>query len=60
MNMLSIVYLYVDDLIFTRNNSKIFEDFNQAMIKKFEMTCIGLITYQLEIEVKRKRQNLYE
>jgi hypothetical protein len=37
-----IVYLYVDDLIFTGNNPKIFEDFKPAMTKEFKMMYIGL------------------
>jgi hypothetical protein len=45
-------YLYVDDLIFTGNNPKIFWDFKQAMIKEFEMMNIGLISYYLRIEIK--------
>ena len=32
-------------LIFTENNTKMLGDFKQAMIKEFEMTNIGLITY---------------
>jgi hypothetical protein len=42
----------MDDMIFTGNNPKIFGDFKQAMIKKFEMTNIGLMTYYLGIEIK--------
>jgi len=47
-----IVCLYMDDMIFTRNNPKIFGDFKQEMIKEFEMTDIGLMTYYLGIEIK--------
>jgi hypothetical protein len=47
-----IVCLYVDDLIFTKNNPKIFKDFKQVMIKEFEMTDISLMTYYLGIEIK--------
>jgi hypothetical protein len=35
----------VDDLIFTGNNPKMFEDFKQAMIKEFEITDIGFMSY---------------
>jgi hypothetical protein len=45
--------MYVDDLIFTENNSKIVGDFKQAMIKKFEMMNISLMSYYLEIEIKQ-------
>jgi len=47
-----IVCLYMDDMIFIGNNPKIFGDFKQAMIKEFEMTNIGLMTYYLWIEIK--------
>jgi hypothetical protein len=43
----------VDDLIFTKNNPKMFEDFKQAMITEFEMTNIGLMSYYLGIEIKQ-------
>ena len=42
-----IVYLYVDDSIFTSSNPKIFRDFKQAMLKEFEMKNIVLMTYYL-------------
>jgi hypothetical protein len=48
-----LVCLYVDDLIFTGNNSSMFEDFKKAMTQKFEMTDIGLMSYYLGIEVKQ-------
>jgi hypothetical protein len=48
-----IVCLCVDDLIFIRNNLKIFEDFKQAMTKEFKMMNIGLMPYYLRIEIKQ-------
>jgi hypothetical protein len=48
-----IVCLYVDDLIFTGNNLKMFGDFKQAMVKEFEMTDNGHMTYYLGIEIKQ-------
>lgn len=53
-----IIYLYMDDLIFTRNNPKIFGDFKQSMIKEFKMTNIGLMTYYLGIKVKQKKDGI--
>jgi hypothetical protein len=47
-----IVCLYVNDLIFTGNNSKMFGDLKQAMIKEFEMMNIDLMSYYLGIEIK--------
>jgi hypothetical protein len=48
------VCLYMDDLIFTRNNSKMFGDFKQVMIKEFKMKDICLIFYYLGIEIKKE------
>jgi hypothetical protein len=48
-----IISLYGDDLIFTENNPKIYEDFKQAMIKEFEITNICLMIYYLGIEIKQ-------
>jgi len=44
-----IVYLYVDNMIFT-GDFKI-EEFKEAMMKEFEMTDLGLTKYFLRIEV---------
>ena len=54
-----IVYLYVDDLIFTRNNPKMLRDFKQAMIQKFEITNIGMMTYYLGIEIKQGEDKIF-
>ena len=54
-----IVCLYMDDLIFTGNNPKMFRDFKQAMIKEFEMTNIGLISYYLGIEIKQGKDEIF-
>ena len=48
-----LVCLYVDDLIFTGNNPRLFEDFKKAMTREFEMTDVGLMSYYLGIEVKQ-------
>ena len=54
-----IVCLYMDNLIFTRNNPKMFGDFKQAMIKEFEMMDIGLISYYLGIEIKQGEDRIF-
>ena len=46
-----IVCLYVDDLIYTRNDQVIFDDFKQSMMAEFEMTDLGMMHYFLRIEV---------
>lgn len=54
-----IVYLYVDDLIFTRSNPLIFVEFKEAMTKEFEMTDIGLMAYYLGIEVNQREDKIF-
>ena len=54
-----IVCIYVDDLIFTRSNPSMFEEFKKAIIKEFEMTDIGLMSYYLGIEVKQKKDGIF-
>ena len=36
-----IVYLYVNDLIFTGNNPNMFHAFSKSMVKEFRMTNVG-------------------
>lgn len=48
---LLIVCLYVDDLIFTRNDDKIFDEFKKSMMTEFEMTDLGLMHYFLGLDV---------
>ena len=45
-----IVCLYINDLIFIRNNPSKFEDFKKAMIKEFKMTDIWLMK-QMEVVI---------
>ncbi|KAK2973573.1 hypothetical protein RJ640_030698 [Escallonia rubra] len=54
-----IVFLYVDDLIFTGNYVKIFDGFKKEMAKEFEMTNIGLMSYYLGIEVKQRDDGIF-
>ncbi|KAL5566704.1 hypothetical protein UlMin_029868 [Ulmus minor] len=54
-----IVCLYVDDLIFTGSNPRMFDDFKKVMTREFEMTDIGLMAYYLGIEVKQKEEGIF-
>lgn len=49
--ILLIVSLYVDDLIITVNDSKMIEEFEQEMMKSFDMSDLGLMHYFLGMEV---------
>jgi len=46
-----IICFYVDDMIFTGNNPKMFEEFKKNMIKEFAMTDIREMSYLLGVEV---------
>ena len=54
-----IVCLYVDDLIFTGSNPRMFDEFKKVMTQEFEMTDIGLMAYYLGIEVKQKEEGIF-
>ncbi|KAK2978053.1 hypothetical protein RJ640_001015 [Escallonia rubra] len=54
-----IVYLYVDDLFFTGNCVKMFDDFKKEMANEFEITDIGLMSYYLGIEVKQRDDGIF-
>ncbi|KAK3038082.1 hypothetical protein RJ639_031636 [Escallonia herrerae] len=53
------VCLYVDDLILTGNNPKMFEEFKKEMAREFEMTDIGLMSYYLGIEVRQMEDGIF-
>ena len=48
---LLILYLYVDDVIFTGSNLKMIGDFKHIMMKEFKMNDLVLMSYFLVIEV---------
>jgi len=54
-----IMCLYVDDLIFTDNNPKMIAEFRETMVKCFEMTDLGLMSYFLGIEVIQQNNGIF-
>jgi hypothetical protein len=54
-----IVCLYVDDLIFTGNNSRLLAEFKENMSTQFEMTDMGLMSYFLGIELKQTNEGIF-
>ena len=54
-----IVVLYVDDLIFTRNDKALIDGFKEAMKSEFEMIDLGLLKYFLGIEVKQMHDGIF-
>ena len=51
--------VYVDDLILTGSNLRMFDEFKKEMTREFEMTDIGLMAYYLGIEVKQKEKCIF-
>eukprot|EP00253_Pinus_taeda_P025601 PITA_25601 len=54
-----IVVLYVDDVIFTRNDDYLIENFKTIMKEEFEMTDMGLLRYFLGIEVEQNGKGIF-
>ena len=54
-----IVSMYVDDLIFTRNDRNMCEEFKKLMIQEFDMSDLGKIKYFLGIEVIQNPEGIY-
>ncbi|GAU36022.1 hypothetical protein TSUD_211600 [Trifolium subterraneum] len=54
-----IVSLYVDDLIYTGNDSKMMEEFKSSMKEKFAMTDLGKMKYFLGVEVSQSLQGIF-
>eukprot|EP00253_Pinus_taeda_P003789 PITA_03789 len=54
-----IVVLYVDDVIFTRNDNYLIENFKTVMKEEFEMTDMGLLRYFLGIEVEQNGNEIF-
>ena len=53
------VCIYMDDLIYTRNNPSMFGEFKKAMTQKFEVMDIGLMSYYLDIEVHQLEDGIF-
>ncbi|GKE36066.1 retrovirus-related pol polyprotein from transposon TNT 1-94, partial [Tanacetum coccineum] len=51
--------LYVDDLIFTRNSQSMIDKLKNSMMREFEMTYIGLMSYYQGIEVKQMDDGIF-
>jgi hypothetical protein len=54
-----IISLYVDDLIFTGNDSSMFQSFKESMMNTFDMTDLGKMRYFLGIEVTQNEQGIF-
>ncbi|XP_031248562.1 uncharacterized protein LOC116106349 [Pistacia vera] len=51
--------LYVDDIIFTRNDELMFAKFKKSMMFEFDMTNLGRMRYFLGIEVMQRLDGIF-
>ena len=51
--------LYVDDLIYIGTNTKMLMEFKEDMMKTFEMTDLGLMSYFLGIKVSQRDDGIF-
>ncbi|GAA0156760.1 hypothetical protein LIER_38340 [Lithospermum erythrorhizon] len=54
-----IVSVYVDDLIYTSDDEKLIAEFKMSMLKEFDMTDIGNMSYFLGSEVKQSEKGVF-
>lgn len=54
-----IVCLYVDDLIYTKNDKELFDNFKHSMMEEFEMTDLGMMHYFLDIEIVQSSSGIF-
>lgn len=53
-----VVGVYVDDLIVTGSNEREINKFKEQMMKEFEMSNLGLLSYYLGIEVSQTKEGV--
>lgn len=58
-NEVLMISLYVDDLLVTGNNAGMIQEFKQEMMKVFEMTDLGLMTFFLGLEIKQAEYEVF-
>ena len=51
-----IVALYVDDIVLTGNNDKMIEEFKKDIVKKYEMSDMGLLRHFLGMEIYQDKE----
>jgi len=54
-----IVCLNVDDLIYTRNDSAMFENFKKSMMVEFDMSNLGMMHYFLGIKMEHSIARIF-
>jgi Reverse transcriptase (RNA-dependent DNA polymerase) len=58
-DLLLIVALYVDDLIFMDNNQRLIDEFKREMKLEFEMTDLRMMRYFLGLEIRQEMLGIF-
>lgn len=51
--------LYVDDMIFSRNSTSMFDEFMKVITNEFEMTDISQMSYFFRVEGKQNQNGIF-
>ncbi|GKD55091.1 putative ribonuclease H-like domain-containing protein [Tanacetum coccineum] len=54
-----LVQVYVDDIIFGSTKKSLCAEFEQMMHKRFQMSCMGELTFFLGLQVKKKDDGIF-
>jgi len=54
-----VVSLYMDDLVFTRNDEEMFADFKASMQREFAITDLGKMKFFLGVEVVQNDEGIF-
>ncbi|XP_019164605.1 PREDICTED: uncharacterized protein LOC109160814 [Ipomoea nil] len=58
-NHFLVVSLYVDDVLVTGNSIELIKQFKEDMMRVFEMTDLGEMSYFLVMEIKQRRNEIF-
>ncbi|GJZ84639.1 uncharacterized mitochondrial protein-like protein [Tanacetum coccineum] len=56
---ISLVRLYVDDIIFGSTKKSLYDEFEQIMHKRFQMSSMGELTFFLGLQVQQKGDGIF-
>jgi len=59
VNDVLIVSLYIDNLLLTKNNTRLVHEFKTEKMKVFEMTDLGLMSFFLEMKIKQIEYKIF-
>jgi hypothetical protein len=54
-----IVTLYVDDLIFTKNNERMIEEFKKKEMKNYEMSDLRLLNHLFTMDIYQEDERVF-